>query len=73
MFEKIYFTISFIVILSGTFIIGNIANYLANNKQWKSSSTRKFNHFERADNEYIRQYWYKQFHHNIVWPLPADD
>lgn len=45
MFEKIYFTISFIVILSGTFIIGNIANYLANNKQWKSSSTRKFNHF----------------------------
>lgn len=30
-------------------------------------------HFERADDEYIRQYWYKQFQNNIVWPLPEDD
>lgn len=29
-------------------------------------------HFERADDEYIRQYWYEQFHNGITWPL-ADD
>lgn len=30
-------------------------------------------HFDRADDEYIRQYWYKQFHAGVTWPLPKDD
>ena len=29
-------------------------------------------HFDRADDEYIRQYWYGQFHNDITWPLPED-
>lgn len=45
MFEKINFFIAFIVIFSGTFIIGNLSHFLGENKNWKSSSTRKFNHF----------------------------
>lgn len=45
MFEKINFIIAFTVIFSGTFVVGNIANYLGRYKGWRSSSTRKFNHF----------------------------
>ncbi|MDQ8935252.1 hypothetical protein [Acinetobacter rudis] len=30
-------------------------------------------HFDRAYDEYIRQYWYQQFlQNNITWPLPED-
>ena len=29
-------------------------------------------HFDRAYDEYIRHYWYEQFHNNITWPLPQD-
>lgn len=29
-------------------------------------------HFDRAEDEYIKQYWYEQFHNNITWPLPED-
>ena len=29
-------------------------------------------YFERADDEYTRQYWYEQFQNNIIWPLPDD-
>lgn len=29
-------------------------------------------HFDRAGDEYIRHYWYEQFHNNITWPLPDD-
>ena len=45
MLNQIHFSISIIVIFLSTFIIGNIAYFLKERKNWKSSSSRKFNHF----------------------------
>ena len=45
MLSNIDFPIAFTIIFTGTFLVGNIAFYLGSKKNWRSSSTRKFNHF----------------------------
>lgn len=45
MISNINFPIAFTTIFTGTFLVGNIAFYLGSKRNWRSSSTRKFNHF----------------------------